>query len=273
MKIVRAFLALAAALTVFATAQAQTRVGVTQVIENNPMGKPPGGVDRILRVGTDVQADETVTTQANDRAHVVFLDGTTVTVGPNSRLVIDKFVYDPSTQQGELALTASTGVFRVIGGRISKTSEIKVATPSANLGIRGGIMVFGVTLDSTTSIFLYGSQMTVTANGATQTINTPGLGSITQRGGLPGAPTVIQGSLSAALASLVTSTQTAAAVQQAILTLIADNVGNTVTLATLLQTIINAAGTNNLGTTTLTALNNQTVVVTENPNQTGGSPN
>jgi hypothetical protein len=273
MKIVRAFLALAAALTVFATAQAQTRVGVTQVIENTPMGKPPGGVDRILRVGTDVQANETVTTQANDRAHVVFLDGTTVTVGPNSRLVIDRFVYDPSTQKGELALTASTGVFRVIGGRISKTSEIKVATPSANLGIRGGIMVFGVTLDSTTSIFLYGNHMTVTANGVTQTIKTPGLGSITQRGGLPGAPTVIQGSLSAALASLVTNSQTSAAITQAIQTLIADNVGNTVTLAVLLQTIINAAGTNNLGTTTLTTTDNRTVSVTENPNQTAGSPN
>jgi hypothetical protein len=135
--LLRALLVSAAVLGLFSTAQAQGRIGVTQSIQNNPVGKPPGGVDRVLRVGTDVQANEIISTTDNDRAHLVFLDGTTLTIGPSSSMTIDKFVYDPTTQKGELAVNATKGVFRIIGGRISKTSTIAVTTPSATMGIRG----------------------------------------------------------------------------------------------------------------------------------------
>src|SRR4051794_22284039 len=168
LRLVGALLVGAAALGLFGAAQAQSRIGVTQSTENNPMGKPPAGVDRVLRVGTDIQASETITTTSNDRAHLVFLDGTTVTVGPNSRLTIDKYVYDPATRKGELAMSTTQGMMRIIGGRISKTGEIKVATPAATIGIRGGISVVDHkaggpgTPAVTTSFFLAGDQMTVT---------------------------------------------------------------------------------------------------------------
>jgi hypothetical protein len=131
----------AAMLAPFAAANAQPRIGVTQATDGEPRGRPPGGVDRVLRVGTDVQANEIILTSDNDRAHLIFLDGTTLTVGPNAQLTIDKFVYDPDSKKGELAINASKGVFRLIGGRISKTAAITVTTPSSTMGIRGGIMI------------------------------------------------------------------------------------------------------------------------------------
>jgi hypothetical protein len=274
MLLLRSLLVGAAVLSLFATAQAQSRIGVTQAVENNPMGKPPGGVDRVLRVGTDVQANEIISTTNDDRAHVVFLDGTTLTVGPNSQMTIDKFVYDPTTQKGELAVNATKGVFRLIGGRISKTAAITVTTPSSTMGIRGGIMVFGVQASATTSIFVYGNSMTVTANGVTQTVTVPGLQVSTPTGGTPCAPTiVVQGSLSAALGALVGTgnTQAAAATVLAIQTLVANNLGNAVTLQALIQAIINVNAPNTLTTTLNTQLNVITVV--ENPNQTQASPN
>ena len=79
--LLRALLVGAAVLGLFSAAHAQGRIGVTQATQNNPMGKPPGGLDRVLRVGTDVQANEIISTAADDRAHLVFLDGTTLTVG------------------------------------------------------------------------------------------------------------------------------------------------------------------------------------------------
>src|SRR3984893_10212819 len=142
--VLRAVLVGAAVLALFTTGHAQPRVGVTQATQNNPMGQPPGGVDRVLRVGTDVQANEIVSTTNDDRAHLVFLDGTTLTIGPSSQLTIDKFVYDSTTQKGVLAVNATKGVFRVIGGRISKTSAITVTTPAATMGIRGGMAAFSV---------------------------------------------------------------------------------------------------------------------------------
>jgi FecR protein len=272
--VLRAVLVGAAVLALFATAHAQPRVGVTQATQNNPMGQPPGGVDRVLRVGTDVQANEIVSTTNDDRAHLVFIDGTTLTVGPSSQLTIDKFVYDPTTQKGELAVNATKGVFRVIGGKISKTAEITVSTPSSTIGIRGGIMIVGVEATQTTSIFVYGNSMTVTANGATQTVTQPGLQVTTIVGSPPGAPTiVVQGSLSAALGNLTGNNKAAAAILAAINTLVANNFDNAAVLAgltSLIQTVINQNAASTIGTTT-TSLS--ITAVPENPNQTQGSPN
>ena len=58
-----------------AAAQA-SQVGVTSATDGDPLGKPPSENERVLRIGIDVQANEVVTTHDNDRAHLVFLDGT-----------------------------------------------------------------------------------------------------------------------------------------------------------------------------------------------------
>src|SRR5678815_5625227 len=86
------------ALVHFDPGVAMARVGVTSATDGDPLGKPPAEAQRVLRIGIDVQANEVITTNANDRAHLVFLDGTSVTVGPNAQLTIDKFVYDPNTK-------------------------------------------------------------------------------------------------------------------------------------------------------------------------------
>ena len=82
-------------------------VGVTSAADGDPLGKPPNENERILRIGIDVQANELITTSANDRAHLVFLDGSSLTVGPDARVTIDRFVFDPNTQKGDLAINAS----------------------------------------------------------------------------------------------------------------------------------------------------------------------
>ena len=69
-------------------------------------------------------ANELVTTNESDRAHLAFLDGSSLTVGPYAHLTIDRFVFDPSTKTGELAINASKGVLRPVGGKISKGNPI-----------------------------------------------------------------------------------------------------------------------------------------------------
>lgn len=280
MKMLRAFLAMGAALAFLGTAQAQAqpRIGVTQATENNPIGQPPTGPDRVLKVGTDIQANETVKTGSNDRAHLIFLDGTTVTIGPNAQLKIDKFVYDPSSEKGELAMTAGTGVFRVIGGRISKTSEIKVSTPSASLGIRGGIIAFNVGTDSTTAVKIFGNTMTITANGVTQTVTVNGQGVATVTGGTPGAPSfTVGGNLLLALAVLNNPTVSAAATNAIVAAINSAPGGATlqnIIAAVITQTAIAVQATvPGLGGTIIANnINNGTTTVTENSNQTSGSP-
>jgi hypothetical protein len=171
--------------------QASARVGVTSATDGDPLGKPPTANERVLRIGIDIQADEVVTTTNDDRAHLVFLDGTALTVGPNARVVIDKFVYDPDTKKGELALTAGKGVFRLVGGKISKTTAITVTTPSGTIGIRGGISIFSVSSLQTICNFIFGNSMTVTGSGSTQTATRPGSQVIVNSGSPPSLPSLL----------------------------------------------------------------------------------
>src|SRR3954463_1675445 len=182
---------------------AWARIGVTSATDGDPLGKPPQENERVLRIGIDVQANEVVTTKANDRAHLVFLDGTSITVGPNAQLSLDRFVYDPDTKKGELAINAAKGVFRVVGGKISKTNAITVTTPSSTIGIRGGIAMFNVSNTQTVSTFVFGSSLTVNGGGATQTLTRAGTQVVTNFGGTPGNPVPVpRGSLNGAIGAL-----------------------------------------------------------------------
>ena len=175
-----------------AAGPAWARIGVTSVTDGDPLGQPPAEPERVLRVGIDVQANERITTRANDRAHVVFLDGTALTIGPNSALVIDKYVYDPNRKAGDIALNVTRGTFRFVGGAISKNSEVTIKTPSATIGIRGGIVTFSISdSGATTANFLYGDSMRVTALGSTQTATRAGSEITVPVGEPPTPPTLV----------------------------------------------------------------------------------
>ena len=182
-----AVLAVGTILSRAAPAGAQS-IGVTSISIGDPLGKPPAAAERVLRVGIDLQAGELVTTGAKDRCHLLFLDGTALTVGPQARLTLDKFVYDKDRRLGALSLSAAQGTFRLVGGKISKTVPIIVTTPSSTLTIRGGIMMFEVRPTMTTATFLFGYEMTVTSLGQTRSVTTPGWQVTSLAGHFPSAP-------------------------------------------------------------------------------------
>jgi FecR protein len=186
-KLTAAVLAAATVLVPAGSIGAQS-IGVTSASIGDPLGKPPSAAERMLRVGIDLQAGELVTTGAEDRCHLLFLDGTALTVGPQARLTLDKFVYDSDRKLGALNLSATRGTFRLVGGRISKKVPITVATPSGTLTIRGGIMLFRVEPAETTATMLFGYEMTVTSLGQTRSVTAPGWQVTSVAGRLPSAP-------------------------------------------------------------------------------------
>ena len=163
-------------------------VGVTAAADGDPLGKPPAEVERVLHVGVDVQASELVTTGNADRAQLLFLDGTSLTVGPNAELRIDRFVFDPASATGELGVTLGKGVLRMVGGKISKTRPVVVSTPGGSTGIRGGIAIINAQPGQTSSTFMFGRDMTVTGQGVTQTVTRPGYEIVQRFGAPPAAP-------------------------------------------------------------------------------------
>lgn len=118
---------------------------------------------RILKTGDDIFLGDTLTSDAQGKAQIVFLDRSTITIKPNSNLTIDTFVYDPQTSGGTLALKSAKGAFRFVGGALSKKKPVTLTTPVGTIGIRGGIADTRIDASGKTdSFFVYGQEMSFT---------------------------------------------------------------------------------------------------------------
>ncbi|MCH2631934.1 MAG: FecR domain-containing protein, partial [Nisaea sp.] len=165
-----------------------TKIGVTTIVKNKVLGEPPKMVQRRLKTGLEVYFNEKVETGPVGRTQLLFKDGTAITIGPNANMTIDKYVFDPNAGTGDMALSVTKGVFRIVGGRISKRKPIKLKTPVATLGVMGGIVVVDQAANGKLNAdFLFGNKMTVTANNVTVTTRIPGrFISVTGSGQAPG---------------------------------------------------------------------------------------
>jgi len=136
-----------------AAAQAVGNVGAATPLS---LGTPPGEKTRNMVIGARVIANELIQTSGEGTLNIIFLDRTTLSIGRNSTLVIDKYVYDPATGKGVMTATMAQGVMRFIGGQISHTTGVKVLTPVATIGVRGGMMTVSVGQDGVSVMSHYG---------------------------------------------------------------------------------------------------------------------
>lgn len=172
----------AVALAICLAASASAQVGVVSVTDGSSS----------MRQGHDLQVGQPITTSQDGRIHLMFIDGSAVTVGPNSIVAIETYAYDAAAKTGALTLNVEQGTIRFVGGGISKTTDVQIRTPSSMVGIRGGIATVAVTKDgATTANFLYGSAMRVTGEGLTQTATRSGSQINVPAGGRPASPTVL----------------------------------------------------------------------------------
>src|SRR5271169_1983057 len=158
-------------------ALAQQRIGVNSAVNPDATGIWPGTPPRRLVLGQDIVFNERVTTGPDGQTQVLFVDQSTMSLGPNSDMLIDAFVYDPAAGTGKLAASLTRGVFRFVGGKLSKQENaVTMQTPSATIGIRGGLILVDLAPDGQLQvIFGYGAGVIVTGlNGLAQTITRPG---------------------------------------------------------------------------------------------------
>jgi len=100
---------------------------------------PNSGRSKLLAPGDQIRAEDRVTTGFNGQVLIELMDGSVLTLGPNSDLVIDEFVYERGTQDGKSATSILKGVFRYTSGDLSKKNPnaAKMRLPMRTLGIRG----------------------------------------------------------------------------------------------------------------------------------------
>lgn len=98
------------------------------------------GKERLpVRVGMPVQESDKVVTASDATVGITFADNSLLSVGPDSVLAIDKYVFDSTTHAGQFDSTLSKGTLAVISGKMVKQSPdaMRVHTPSAIMGVRG----------------------------------------------------------------------------------------------------------------------------------------
>ena len=132
-----------------ATAQqsAPKVVGAVGAANAAPVGYAPGGSARTLVPGGDIYFRDRIRTKRGGSAQLAFLDRSTLSVGENSDLVIDEFVYKPGGA-GMMSASLTKGVLRYVGGDISHSGGTTIRTPTVTIGIRGGIGLVGSVEDA-----------------------------------------------------------------------------------------------------------------------------
>lgn len=90
-------------------------------------------------VGTMIHARDTVKTGSDGSVGITFQDNSLLSAGPNSELVIERFVFDSTTHKGEFDTALKKGTLAVVSGKIVKQSPeaMRVKTPAAIMGVRG----------------------------------------------------------------------------------------------------------------------------------------
>jgi hypothetical protein len=139
----RGLLAVVAALGLFDAAHAdvgQIKVATGQVSVDRKGQSLPG------RVGLVLEADDVLRTGADGSVGITMRDNSLLSAGPNSILTLERFEFDPTTNDGRFDARLRRGTLAVVSGRIAKKSPqaMTVRTPSAVLGVRGTEFVVSV---------------------------------------------------------------------------------------------------------------------------------
>ena len=116
---------------------AKVRVGIAATVVgdvrlSNASIKKPVKIPRRQRLAWG----DTLRTKSKSKLQILLLDRSTLTIGSNARLTINRFVYDPRKSRS-VGATVSKGAFRFMSGRKTQKSSASIRSSVGTIGIRG----------------------------------------------------------------------------------------------------------------------------------------
>ena len=147
-------------------AAAETPIGEVVATAGSPSASGPGG-SRGLAAGSAVyEADKIVT--GNGNVQIVFIDNTRLLIGPQSTLVIERFLLRGGRTVRKLSIDALRGTFRFISGD-SRKSAYNLTTANATITLQG--TAFDVSAGSSTVIAVYAGRAGLCASGQCERVS------------------------------------------------------------------------------------------------------
>jgi len=90
-----------------------------------------------VAVADPVFKGDTLQTMVNSSLGVTFDDETTFSLSPNTRIVVDNFVYQQGGNANAASYSVAAGTAAFVASLVAKTGDMRITTPAATLGIRG----------------------------------------------------------------------------------------------------------------------------------------
>jgi ferric-dicitrate binding protein FerR (iron transport regulator) len=114
-----------------------TRVGGVEAVQEKAFGTPPAASAReVKHRGDGIVYQEMLETLQKSGMLVKFTDGSKLTLGANSKVTVDAFVYAPGDANSKALISIPTGALRYVTGAMPK-GQTTIDTPTATMVLRG----------------------------------------------------------------------------------------------------------------------------------------
>jgi len=150
-------------------------VGAVENIEGNATVLHKDGTSEKLETGTEIYQDDIIQTDGTGNVGILLNDGAIMGVGPGSRMTIDNFVYDESSDDGSIGLSFLKGAVSFVSGKIAKNDyeDVNIKVPYGSIGIRGTEFVVDTENSGVATVYVLGGRV-ITFTGNQEVILTPG---------------------------------------------------------------------------------------------------
>ncbi|MCE2517217.1 MAG: FecR domain-containing protein [Alphaproteobacteria bacterium] len=143
--------------------------------------------------GDPIYLNDEIITGADSNLQILLKDQTVFTIGPDSAIVFDEFVYDPAAGlESSLTATVTKGAFKFISGKVSKSNPdaMKLKLPNATASIRGTSVAGRVRADGSSDVVLLSGAIAVATPTEPEPVDifTSGWGMSISPAGLPSDP-------------------------------------------------------------------------------------
>lgn len=120
-------------------AEVALRAGTLKLVQGRVMLAQDGSGPREAQPGGAVLASDQIVTEPGSGASLVLRDGTTLVLGPSTRLDLREFAFNSTTNEGSLFVSLLRGSMRMITGLVGKTQPqaVRVQARTMTVGIRG----------------------------------------------------------------------------------------------------------------------------------------
>lgn len=102
---------------------------------------PAGSATKIVaQIKTPIHMHDVVTTNAKSRIFILFIDDTKITLSENTKLTVDKYVFNPDDNTHNSGIySVLSGSFEYVSGLLAKKKDpdVTIRTQYGNIGIRG----------------------------------------------------------------------------------------------------------------------------------------